>query len=105
SRGPGRGSPSRRAGSPFLSSQHDRIAGAPLQLRANSIFHVPLMSQLVDLYGLTRAEIDALFESWGLSLDHAARLWRELYWECAESVAAMTALPLRVRARISAGHR
>jgi len=63
------------------------------------------MNPLVDLYGLTRAEIDALFVGWSLSPDHAARLWRELYWECAEAVAAMTALPLRVRARISAGHR
>jgi 23S rRNA (adenine2503-C2)-methyltransferase len=62
------------------------------------------MSGLIDLYTLTRGEVSALFAEWKLSSKHAARLWRELYWECTASVAAMEGLPARVRARLAAGH-
>jgi len=62
------------------------------------------MSGPIDLYTLTRGEVAALFAGWDLSPKHAARLWRELYWECAESVAAMTGLPARVRDRLAAGY-
>jgi 23S rRNA (adenine2503-C2)-methyltransferase len=55
-----------------------------------------------DLYGLTRSELGARVESWGLSPVHAARIWRYLYWECAESLEAMIELPAKVRARLAA---
>lgn len=55
-----------------------------------------------DLYGLTRSELGARVESWGLSSVHAARIWRYLYWECAESLEAMIELPAKVRARLAA---
>ncbi|HVW20727.1 MAG TPA: 23S rRNA (adenine(2503)-C(2))-methyltransferase RlmN [Opitutaceae bacterium] len=54
------------------------------------------------LYGLTRAELTAQVEAWGFSPVHAARLWRYLYWECADSWAAMAELPAKVRARLAA---
>jgi 23S rRNA (adenine2503-C2)-methyltransferase len=55
-----------------------------------------------DLFSLTRAELDALVSSWGFSRVHAARLWRYLYWELEDSLAAMTALPARFAARLGA---
>jgi 23S rRNA (adenine2503-C2)-methyltransferase len=53
------------------------------------------------LYELTRAELTRLLGSWGFGA-HAARLWRHLYWECADSIGAMTALPAKVRTRLEA---
>jgi 23S rRNA (adenine2503-C2)-methyltransferase len=57
---------------------------------------------MTDLYGLTRSELDARVSSWGLSPVHAARLWRYLYWEMADSLEAMTELPAKVSARLAA---
>jgi 23S rRNA (adenine2503-C2)-methyltransferase len=57
---------------------------------------------MTDLYGLTRSELDARVSSWGLSPVHAARLWRYLYWEMADSLEAMTELPAKVAARLAA---
>lgn len=53
-----------------------------------------------DLYGLTRPELTERVVSWGLSRVHAARIWRYLYWECADSLAAMGELPAKVRSRL-----
>ncbi len=54
-----------------------------------------------NLYDLTRVELQALVQSWELSLVHAARLWNYLYWECVESIEAMAELPLRMRTRLA----
>ncbi|HEY9249957.1 MAG TPA: 23S rRNA (adenine(2503)-C(2))-methyltransferase RlmN, partial [Rariglobus sp.] len=59
-------------------------------------------SSPVNLYGLTRDEIVALVTGWGLSAVHAARLWKYLYLEGADQVAAMDELPARLRARLEA---
>jgi 23S rRNA (adenine2503-C2)-methyltransferase len=55
-----------------------------------------------DLYGLTRPELGALLESWGLSPVHAARIWNLLYLGLAESVSEVADLPPRVRSRLAA---
>jgi 23S rRNA (adenine2503-C2)-methyltransferase len=55
-----------------------------------------------DLYGLTRAELHALVESWGFSRDHAARLWNCLYLGLAGSLAQLPEIPARVRSRLAA---
>lgn len=60
----------------------------------------PSESAFPSLYGLTRAELTALVASWGLSPVHAARLWRYLYWECAEAWAEMPGLPRRALDRL-----
>jgi 23S rRNA (adenine2503-C2)-methyltransferase len=62
------------------------------------------MAALPSLYDLTRAELDARMNARGFSPVHAARLWRYLYWECVDSLDAMTALPARVRAWLAAEH-
>ncbi len=56
----------------------------------------------INLYDLTREELAALFARWEFSPVHVARLWRYLYWECVDSLAAMTALPAKVRTRLAA---
>lgn len=56
----------------------------------------------VDLYGLTRTELQTLVMSWELSAVHAARLWNYLYWECVDSFAAMKELPARLRVKLDA---
>ncbi len=56
----------------------------------------------IALHGLTRAELQALFASWEVSPVHAARVWNYLYWECVDSLGAMTELPARVRAKLEA---
>ena len=56
----------------------------------------------INLYDLTREELTALFARWELSAVHAARLWKYLYWDCAETFAAMTELPAKVHARLTA---
>ncbi|MDR2676018.1 MAG: 23S rRNA (adenine(2503)-C(2))-methyltransferase RlmN [Opitutaceae bacterium] len=55
-----------------------------------------------NLLDLTRDELRALVESWGLSPVHAARLWNYLYYEAVDSLDAMPALPARLRARLAA---
>jgi 23S rRNA (adenine2503-C2)-methyltransferase len=57
-------------------------------------------SSLLDLYGLTRAELHGLVASWDMSPVHVARLWNYLYWECVDSFAAMTELPARLRVKL-----
>lgn len=54
----------------------------------------------VNLYDLTRPELQSLFAGWEFSSVHAARLWRYLYWECVDSLAAMDELPVKVRTRL-----
>jgi 23S rRNA (adenine2503-C2)-methyltransferase len=61
-----------------------------------------MASSLIDLYGLTRAELAAWVTARDVSAVHAARLWRYLYLEGAESVAQMNELPARLRARLEA---
>ncbi|MFI5355750.1 MAG: 23S rRNA (adenine(2503)-C(2))-methyltransferase RlmN [Opitutales bacterium] len=56
----------------------------------------------LNLYDLPRPELHALFARWDFSPVHGARLWRYLYWECAESLEAMPALPAKVRQRLAA---
>lgn len=60
---------------------------------------------LINLYDLTRPELTALFARWEFSPVHVARLWRYLYWECVDSLAAMTELPAKVRTRLAAATR
>jgi len=60
------------------------------------------MEARIPLHGLTRAELGALVESWGLSPVHAARIWRHLYLDLADSLEAMPGLPASVRARLGA---
>lgn len=55
-----------------------------------------------NLYDFTRDELAARFAQWEFSPVHVARLWRYLYWECVDSLAAMTELPVKVRARLGA---
>ncbi len=55
-----------------------------------------------NLYDLTRDELTALFARWEFSPVHVARLWNYLYWECADSFAAMPELPAKVRKRLEA---
>ncbi|MBI5380506.1 MAG: 23S rRNA (adenine(2503)-C(2))-methyltransferase RlmN [Opitutae bacterium] len=52
------------------------------------------------LYELPRAELTARLAEWNFSPVHAARLWNYLYWECADSLAAMPELPAKVRVRL-----
>jgi 23S rRNA (adenine2503-C2)-methyltransferase len=59
-------------------------------------------SKLTDLYGLTRPELGALLETWGLSPVHAARIWRHLYLGLASPADPLPALPARVLARLVA---
>lgn len=59
-------------------------------------------SPLINLYDLTRPEVQALFADWEFSPVHAARLWRYLYWECESSFEAMPELPAKVRTRLIA---
>jgi len=54
----------------------------------------------ISLLGLTRAELGALVDSWGMSPVHAKRIWRSLYWDYADSLEAMPELPAKVRARL-----
>jgi 23S rRNA (adenine2503-C2)-methyltransferase len=50
----------------------------------------------LQLYGLTRPEVDDWMRARGFSLVHAALLWRYLYWECAETWADMAKMPPKV---------
>lgn len=57
-------------------------------------------TDLIDLYGLTRAELGALVSGWEVSPVHAARLWKYLYLDGADTLAAMDGLPARLRSRL-----
>ena len=61
-----------------------------------------MATSLLNLYGFTRPELGALVTGWGLNAVHAARLWKYLYLEGADNVAAMDELPLRLRTRLEA---
>lgn len=54
----------------------------------------------VNLYDLSRSELNALVTSWDFSVVHAARLWSYLYREGVASVSAMEELPMKVRTRL-----
>jgi 23S rRNA (adenine2503-C2)-methyltransferase len=54
----------------------------------------------LDLHGLTREELRALFARWDFSPVHAARLWNYLYLALADSFEAMPELPDKVRSRL-----
>ncbi len=58
-------------------------------------------ASLTDLYGLTRPELAALLQSWGLSPVHAAGIWNRLYLGLAGSVPSMTGLPPRILSLVS----
>lgn len=59
----------------------------------------------IDLYDLTRPELFALFDTWGFSPVHAARLWKYLYLGLAGSLDELAELPERVRSRLASGTR
>ena len=60
----------------------------------------PDMSARLALYDLTRPELIAQVEAWGLSPVHGARLWSALYYEGLGSFEAMKELPVRLRTRL-----
>jgi 23S rRNA (adenine2503-C2)-methyltransferase len=57
-------------------------------------------SPLPSVLGLTRSELVGVLGDWGFSPVHASTLWSYLYWECADSWAAMPGLPAKVRTRL-----
>jgi 23S rRNA (adenine2503-C2)-methyltransferase len=61
-----------------------------------------LESMPIDLYSLTRPELHALVESWGLSRVHAAKVWKFLYLGLASSFEQFPGLPRRVQDRLLA---
>ena len=61
-----------------------------------------MTARRLNLYDLTHEELQVQFKRWQLSPVHAARLWRYLYLELAESFEAMLEVPTRVRARLAA---
>jgi 23S rRNA (adenine2503-C2)-methyltransferase len=63
---------------------------------------VLLESKPIDLYSLTRPELGLLFNSWGLSRVHAAKVWKYLYLGLAASIEQFPDLPKRVSARLLA---
>lgn len=83
-------------GNPIASDDCRRPA-QPYRVRPKFMSAAPL-----NLYDLTRPELQALFARWEFSPVHVARLWRYLYWECADSIGAMSALPAKVRRRLEA---
>jgi 23S rRNA (adenine2503-C2)-methyltransferase len=58
----------------------------------------------INLYDLTREELQVRFAQWGFSPVHAMRLWNYLYLGLAESFSgqAMPELPAKVRTRLAA---
>ncbi|MCX6945952.1 MAG: 23S rRNA (adenine(2503)-C(2))-methyltransferase RlmN [Opitutales bacterium] len=59
----------------------------------------------VNLYDLTREELQLRLVRWDLNPFHTARLWNYLYLQLADSFDAMPELPARVRARLRADAR
>jgi 23S rRNA (adenine2503-C2)-methyltransferase len=59
-----------------------------------------MSSSLIDLYGLTRAELGALLTGWEVNPVHVARLWKYLYLEGVDEIGAMTELTARLRAKL-----
>jgi 23S rRNA (adenine2503-C2)-methyltransferase len=59
-----------------------------------------MSASLINLYGLTRAELDALVTGWDLNRVHVARLWKYLYLDGADTFAVMDELPVRLRSRL-----
>ena len=60
-----------------------------------------MQPQTLDLYSLTRVELHLLVARWGFSPVHAARLWKYMYIEFADSLGSMPEVPERVRARLA----
>ncbi|HEY0965882.1 MAG TPA: 23S rRNA (adenine(2503)-C(2))-methyltransferase RlmN [Opitutaceae bacterium] len=58
------------------------------------------MSAVTALYDLTRPELIARVESWGLSRVHGVRLWSYLYYEGRNVFEEMTELPVKLRTRL-----
>jgi 23S rRNA (adenine2503-C2)-methyltransferase len=56
----------------------------------------------IALLGLTRAEVEALIESWGFKAVHAAKIWRHLYRLGRDDWAAIEELPQALAARLTA---
>lgn len=59
----------------------------------------------LDLYNLTRQQIEDLIVAWGFRPPHAARLWKYLYRQAESDLAAMHDLPPRLRERLLADAR
>jgi 23S rRNA (adenine2503-C2)-methyltransferase len=59
-----------------------------------------MASSLINLYGLTRAELGAWVSEGGISPVHAATLWRYLYLDGATTWAEMPELPARLRVKL-----
>lgn len=55
----------------------------------------------LNLYDLTREELQRLLVRWGFPAVHAARLWNYLYLELAPTFTAMPELPARVLSRLT----
>ena len=66
------------------------------QARPEVALHLNSELERVALYGMTRTEVDAWMAAREFSLDHAALLWRYLYWECATRWADMKRMPAKV---------
>ncbi|MEQ1693382.1 MAG: 23S rRNA (adenine(2503)-C(2))-methyltransferase RlmN, partial [Gemmatimonas sp.] len=56
----------------------------------------------LNLYDFTREQLRVLLVGWELNPVHVARLWNYLYVEHVESLDAMSELPVKLRARLSA---
>lgn len=80
---------------PFQHDGHEKTVISPANAYARVVSVPP-----INLYDLTRPELQQLFTGWGFSPVHAARVWRYLYWECVESLAAMGELPAKVLTRL-----
>ena len=77
---------------------HKPLVGGSIPLAGTNF----LSSSCINLYDLTRVELQAQFARWEMSTVHAARLWNYLYIGLVDSLEAMPELPLRVRARLAA---
>ena len=60
-----------------------------------------VMTPPLNLYDLSKAELQSWFSEQGLNPFHAARLWSYLYLDLAASFEQMTDLPVRIRARLA----
>lgn len=56
----------------------------------------------INLYDLSRQEVEALLAGWGYSTYHAERVWRYLYRQKVRSLAEMTDLRPDLRRQLEA---
>lgn len=61
-----------------------------------------MASAPIDLHGFTRDELIACVAAWGFSPVHGATLWRLMYLDRVDEIAAMAELPVRLRDRLGA---